>query len=95
MLATDEQSSLPSVAAKEKKFPIRSQTDDNLLDGMSDDDGDDGDDMSSSDDLSQDGNSHHFQLQQDQTNTTTTTVTLARYPDGTVKAMPIHLVPIL
>lgn len=62
--------------------------DNNLLDGMSDDEDDDM--MSSSDELSQHGNSHHFHLQQDQNNSATT-VTLARYPDGTVKAMPIHL----
>jgi hypothetical protein len=63
------------------------QGDDNLLDGMSDDDDDDI--MSSSDELSQPANSHHFHLQQDQSSPAT--VTLARYPDGTVKAMPIHL----
>ena len=63
--------------------------DDSLAD---DDDQHDEDDdmMSSSDELSQHGNSHHFHLQQDQNNSATT-VTLARYPDGTVKAMPIHL----
>ena len=63
------------------------QQDDNLLDGMSDDEDDL---MSSSDEMSQHANNHHFHMQQDQPSGTTT-VTLARYPDGTVKAMPIHL----
>ena len=60
-----------------------------LLDDMTDDEDDD-DMMSSSDELSQHANSHHFQLQDQQT-AATTAVTLARYPDGTLKAMPIHL----
>jgi hypothetical protein len=61
--------------------------DDNLLDGMSDDEDDM---MSSSDEMSQHANNHHFHMQQDQPSGGTT-VRLARYPDGTVKAMPIHL----
>lgn len=61
--------------------------DDNLLDGMSDDEDDM---MSSSDEMSQHANNHHFHMQQDQPSGGTT-VSLARYPDGTVKAMPIHL----
>ena len=56
------------------------------MDGMSDDEDDD-DMMSSSDEMSQHADSQHYHMQQD----SGTAVTLTRYPDGTVKAVPIHL----
>ena len=61
----------------------------NLMDGMSDDEDDDDDMMSSSDETSQHANSQHYHMQQQQDSGTA--VTLTRYPDGTVKAVPIHL----
>ena len=60
----------------------------NLMDGMSDDEDDD-DMMSSSDEMSQHAISQHYHMQQQQDSGTA--VTLTRYPDGTVKAVPVHL----
>jgi len=70
------------------------QQEDNLMDGMSDDECDDDDDMmSSSDEMSQHANNHHYHMQQQQDHQQQQpgTLTLTRYADGTVKAMPIHL----
>lgn len=49
--------------------------------------------MSSSDEMSQHANNHHYHMQQQQDHQQQQpgTLTLTRYADGTVKAMPIHL----